>query len=187
MEILDSGTKAWSGEPPRGMQYWERLNDVIQREPVEPQDIFFHAMLRPLGLEKGKPFRPDARQTKILTDAALVGEAMAKANTADRRFAGVKYRSGRTLGLRAGRSTPTIPVRSGTCSTSALPGSMRLSAPAPRWRQSARVRHRHTSARTRQGWPVAGRWQVVSPARAARSADRAVLVRHGLRHRYARD
>ncbi len=36
-------------------------------------------MLRPLGLEKGKPFRPDARQTKILTDGALVGEAMAKA------------------------------------------------------------------------------------------------------------
>jgi hypothetical protein len=74
------------------MEYWERLNDVIQSEPIEPRDIFFHAMVRPLGLEKGKPFKPDARQTKILTDAALVGEAMAKANTADRRFAGVKYR-----------------------------------------------------------------------------------------------
>ncbi len=50
-------------------------------------------MLRPLGLEKGSPFRPDARQTKILTDAALVGEAMAKANSADRRFAGGRFRS----------------------------------------------------------------------------------------------
>jgi hypothetical protein len=94
MEILDSGTKSWSGRPPTGMEYWARLNDVIQREPIEPRDIFFHAMLRPLGLEKGKAFKPDARQTKILTDAALVGEAMAKANTADRRFAGVKYRPG---------------------------------------------------------------------------------------------
>jgi hypothetical protein len=93
MEIFDTGTKAWSGVPPRGMEYWERLDDVIQREPLEPRDSFFHVMLRPLGLEKGKPFEPDARQTKILTDAALVGEAMAKANTADRRFAGVKYRS----------------------------------------------------------------------------------------------
>ena len=93
MEILDAGTKAWSGLPPRGMEYWQRLDDVIQREPVEPRDIFFHAMLRPLGLAKGKPFTPDARQTKILTDAALVGEAMAKANSADRRFAGAKYRS----------------------------------------------------------------------------------------------
>jgi hypothetical protein len=93
MEIFDAGTKAWSGMPPRGMEYWERLDDVIQREPIEPRDIFFHAMLRPLGVEKGKPFEPDARQTKIMTAAALVGEAMAKANTADRRFAGVKYRS----------------------------------------------------------------------------------------------
>jgi hypothetical protein len=92
MQILDAGTKAWSGAPPRGMEYWEQLDEVIQREPVEARDIFFHAMLRPLGLERGKPFEPDARQRKILTDAALVGEAMAKANSADRRFAGVRYR-----------------------------------------------------------------------------------------------
>jgi hypothetical protein len=92
MDILDVGTRAWSGAPPRGMEYWQRLDDVFQRESVEPRDIFFRAMLRPLGLEKGKPFKPDARQTQILTEAALVGEAMAKANSADRRFAGGKYR-----------------------------------------------------------------------------------------------
>ena len=101
MDILDAGTKAWSGLPPRGMEYWQRLDDVIQGEPVEPRDIFFHAMLRPLGLEKGKPFKPDARQTKILTDAALVGEAMAKANSADRRFADGRLSTRRALGLRA--------------------------------------------------------------------------------------
>jgi hypothetical protein len=92
LDILDAGTKAWSGLPPRGMEYWQRVNDVIQAEPIEPRDIFFHAMLRPLGLEKGKPFRPDARQTKILTDAALIGEAMAKANSTDRRFKNGKFR-----------------------------------------------------------------------------------------------
>jgi len=92
MEILDAGTKAWSGRPPRGMEYWERVDDVIQREPIEARDMFFHAMLRPLGLVKGKPFKPAARQRKILTDAALVGEAMAKANSADRRFKGGRYR-----------------------------------------------------------------------------------------------
>ena len=92
MNILDAGTKTWSGLPPRGMEYWQRLDEVIQREPAEPRDLFFYAMLRPLGIEKGKPFKPDARQTKILIDAAMVGEAMAKANTADRRFADVRYR-----------------------------------------------------------------------------------------------
>jgi hypothetical protein len=82
----------WSAMPPRGMEYWQRLDEVIQQEPVVERDRFFHAMLKPLGIEKGKPFHPDARQTKILTDAALVGEAMARANTFDRRFAGVIYR-----------------------------------------------------------------------------------------------
>jgi len=94
LQVLDAGTRQWSGLPPRGMEYWQRLDDVIQHEPIAPRDVFFHAMLRPLGLEKGEPFKPDARQTRILTEAALVGEAMAKANSADRRFAGVKYRPG---------------------------------------------------------------------------------------------
>ena len=92
-DILDAGTKSWSGLPPREIEYWQRVDDVIQAEPIEPRDIFFHAMLRPLGIEKGKPFKPDARQTKVLTDAALIGEAMAKANSADRRFKDDKYRS----------------------------------------------------------------------------------------------
>ena len=60
MDVLDVGTRAWSGVPPRAMEYWQRVDDVIQREPIEPRDVFFHAMLRPLGLEKGKPFKPDA-------------------------------------------------------------------------------------------------------------------------------
>ena len=44
------------------------------------RDRFFMAMLKPLGIEKGKPFNPTPEQKKILTEAALVGEAMAKAN-----------------------------------------------------------------------------------------------------------
>jgi hypothetical protein len=84
--------KEWSGVPPRGLQYWERLSEFIDREPIAERDIFFHAMLKPLGIEKGKPFEPGPRQKKLLRDAALVGEAMAKANTFERRFPGVLYR-----------------------------------------------------------------------------------------------
>jgi hypothetical protein len=47
---------------------------------VAERDRFFLAMLKQLGIEKRKPFQPDDRQTKLLTEAALVGEAMAKAN-----------------------------------------------------------------------------------------------------------
>ena len=77
---------------PRGMDYWKRLAAFIQSEPVEDRDRFFVAMLRPLGIEKGKLFQPDERQAKILTEAAFVGEAMAKANDFDKRFAGTHYR-----------------------------------------------------------------------------------------------
>jgi hypothetical protein len=43
------------------------------------RDRFFHAMLKPLGIEKGKPFAPDDRQKKILTDAAELGFLTAQA------------------------------------------------------------------------------------------------------------
>jgi hypothetical protein len=76
----------------RGMEYWERVAEIINREPMEDRDRFFVAMLRPLGIEKGKPFKPDARQKRILTEAAFVGEAMAKANDFDKRFTGARYR-----------------------------------------------------------------------------------------------
>ena len=72
--------KPWSGTAPRGMEHWERLADTLNREPVFERDRFFMAMLKLLGIEKGKPFNPDKRQTQILTEAAFVGEAMAKAN-----------------------------------------------------------------------------------------------------------
>lgn len=77
--------KRWSQAQPRGLAYWERLADILNREPVQERDRIMMAMLRPLGIEKGKAFKPDARQQKILTEAALVGEAMAKANDFDKR------------------------------------------------------------------------------------------------------
>jgi hypothetical protein len=91
-KIVAPEGKKWSGMPPRGMEYWQRLDDVIQHEPIAERDIFLYDMLKPLGIEKGKSFKPDARQIKLLTEAALVGEAMARANTFERRFAGMMYR-----------------------------------------------------------------------------------------------
>jgi hypothetical protein len=72
--------KPWQGTAPREMEHWVRLADILNREPVFERDRLFMAMLKPLGIEKGKRFNPDEHQTKILTEAAFVGEAMAKAN-----------------------------------------------------------------------------------------------------------
>jgi hypothetical protein len=78
---------------PRGMDYWERLSQSLAGEPGEDRDRFFMAMLKPLGIESGKPFAPDARQKKILGEAATVGEAMAKTLDLRGRLSGIRYRS----------------------------------------------------------------------------------------------
>ena len=92
--IVDIKGKKWTQTPPRGIDYWKSLHAILQREPVQERDRFFMAMLVPLGIEKGKPFQPDARQTKLLTEAALVGEAMAKANDFEKRMPQAHYAQG---------------------------------------------------------------------------------------------
>jgi hypothetical protein len=52
-------------------------------------------MLQPLGIEKGKPFNPDARQKQILIEAAQVGEVMARTIGYEKRFGGVKVWPGK--------------------------------------------------------------------------------------------
>ncbi len=84
--------KPWMAAPPVGMAYWELLADTINREPVAERDRFFLAMLKPLGIEKGKSFKPDWRQQRILTEAAIVGEAMVKANDFEKRMESSHYR-----------------------------------------------------------------------------------------------
>jgi hypothetical protein len=64
--------------PPEGMEFWARLANVIDNNPVQEHDRFYMAMLQPLGIEKGKPFQPDARQTAILEEAAALGDAMSR-------------------------------------------------------------------------------------------------------------
>jgi hypothetical protein len=70
--------KASNTLPPKGMEFWERLSAVINNNPVHERDMFYMAMLKPLGIEKGKEFKPDARQRKILEEAAQMGDAMGR-------------------------------------------------------------------------------------------------------------
>jgi hypothetical protein len=76
--IRKSRNKPLDSIAPRDFRYWEFLADALNEEVVEDRDRFFHAMLKPLGLEKGKPFAPDARQKGILTQAAELGFLMAQ-------------------------------------------------------------------------------------------------------------
>jgi hypothetical protein len=89
--VVSPGGRSWSGDQPRGLEYWARLHEIYQREIVDERDRFYLAMLKQLGIEKGKPFAPDDRLTRILTAATAAGELMAKANTFAKRFPDAKY------------------------------------------------------------------------------------------------
>ena len=55
--------------PPNDLSYYEMLNDVVQREPATALDPELMGPLAAIGIVKGKPFAPDARMKKILTEA----------------------------------------------------------------------------------------------------------------------
>jgi hypothetical protein len=89
MDIVPANNKPGRNYQPRGMAYWETLHKILQEEPVGERDRFFMYFLKEMGIEKGKPFTPDERQTKIMTDAVIVGEAMAKNMVFNERLDGV--------------------------------------------------------------------------------------------------
>ncbi|MQR00994.1 DUF1254 domain-containing protein [Glaciimonas soli] len=91
-QLLSPAGKSWNQGQPRGLAYWERLNSILQVEPVEARDRMMMAMLIPLGIEKGKPFSPDNRQKELLQQGAEVGELMAMNFSFNKRFEGAKYR-----------------------------------------------------------------------------------------------
>ncbi|MBD9448126.1 DUF1214 domain-containing protein [Rhizobium sp. RHZ01] len=76
--VLRVSGKHVSTDFPKGIEYWKMLSEVINHNPVEERDRFFMAMLKPLGIEKGKPFAPDERQKRILEEGARLGHAMSQ-------------------------------------------------------------------------------------------------------------
>ena len=73
--------KVMNTVPPNDFSYFELINDLVQKEPVGALDPEIMGSLAAIGIVKGKPFNPDARMKKILTDAAAIGTAAARTVT----------------------------------------------------------------------------------------------------------
>ena len=68
------------------IKFWEVLSEVINREPAYSGYMNFYGELAVLGIEKGKPFNPDARMKAILEQAARTGNMQMRVQSfADRR------------------------------------------------------------------------------------------------------
>lgn len=64
---------------PSDYRFWEALNEVVQSEPTDAVDATTLGFWASVGIQKGKAFQPDERLKNILTEAALVGDATARA------------------------------------------------------------------------------------------------------------
>lgn len=80
--------KVWTSAQPTNIDYFKMVSDALDPEPVQARDRVMYGMMASLGMEKGKPFQPDERMTKLLNQAAMVGELTARANAYDKRFNG---------------------------------------------------------------------------------------------------
>ena len=77
VKFTEGTGKVMNTVPPNDFSYFEMLNDVVQKEPADALDPEIMGSLAAVGIVKGKPFNPDARMKKILTDAAAIGTAAA--------------------------------------------------------------------------------------------------------------
>jgi hypothetical protein len=64
--------------PPNDWTYYEMLNQVVQQEPATALDPELMGPIAAIGIIKGKPFAPDARMKKILTEALQVANATSR-------------------------------------------------------------------------------------------------------------
>jgi hypothetical protein len=79
MEFINVSGKEMNTILPNDYSFFEKLHDLIQTEPDDYLGPEAKGMMAAIGIEKGKPFKPDAHMKKILTDAAAIGNAAARA------------------------------------------------------------------------------------------------------------
>lgn len=75
MNFVDMSGKPFNMVGPGDFRFWELLNAAVQNEPTDALDPTTLGFWASIGIQKGKPFAPDERMKKILTEAAAVGDA----------------------------------------------------------------------------------------------------------------
>ncbi len=78
-EFVNITGKSYNTVAPSDYSYFEVLNKIIQKEPIDALGSESRGLLAAIGIVKGKPFNPDARMKRLLTEAAAIGDATARA------------------------------------------------------------------------------------------------------------
>lgn len=73
--FIEASGKTFNTIPPSDFGFFELINENVQREPATSYDVELAGQLAAIGIVHGKPFKPDDRTKKILSDAASIGNA----------------------------------------------------------------------------------------------------------------
>lgn len=79
MEFISGSKVKFNTIHANDYHFFEELHSVIAREPIEMLDPELRGLFASIGIQKGKPFAPDARMKRLLTDAAAVANGTARA------------------------------------------------------------------------------------------------------------
>jgi hypothetical protein len=79
MKFIEGTGRSFNTIPPSDYGFFEMINENVQNEPATSYDIELAGQLAAIGIVHGKPFKPDERMKKILSDAAAVGQATGRA------------------------------------------------------------------------------------------------------------
>jgi len=89
-EFINVSGKVMNTIVPNDYSFFEKLHGLIQTEPDDYLGPEAKGMMAAIGIEKGKPFKPDDRMKKVLMDAAAIGNTAARAISYYPRYPGNK-------------------------------------------------------------------------------------------------
>lgn len=75
----EASGKVMNTIPPSDWTLYDMLNEVVQREPATSLDAELMGPIAAIGIVKGKPFAPDARMKRIMTEALALANATSRA------------------------------------------------------------------------------------------------------------
>ncbi len=81
MQFMNGSNQKISTLFPDNFHYFELLAKLVEDEPLDSFGPLERAQMQSIGIQKGKPFAPDARLKALLSESARLGGAIARAQT----------------------------------------------------------------------------------------------------------
>jgi hypothetical protein len=91
MEFMNGSRRDIDTLFPDSFRFFELLAMLVDEEPLDSFGPLERFQMQAIGIEKGKPFNPDEKTKALLSEAARLGGAMARANTYASASPGVFY------------------------------------------------------------------------------------------------